>query len=101
MINLRQHPKNSLYNYSYFLNKFINKFIKNGRKKVIEKCVYKAFTDLKPKNAVFILLKSIGVLKPNVHLLKYSRRRGKKKRKRIILIPRVIGLQQQYKLAMS
>ena len=101
MINLHQHSRNSLYNDSFFLNKFINKFVKHGRKKIIEKCVYKAFTDLKPKSAMFILLKSIGILKPIVSLLKFSRHMGKKKRKRITLIPSAISLPQQYKLAIS
>jgi putative ribosome biogenesis GTPase RsgA len=68
---------------------------------MIEKCAYKAFTDLKPKSAMFILLKSIGILKPIVNLLKRSRRISKKKRKRITLVPRAISLPQQYKLAIS
>jgi hypothetical protein len=73
---------NSIYNYSYFINKFINRFVKNGNKKIIEKNVYKGFVDLKPKKAMFILLKSILILRPFVNLFKSSRRMGKKKTKK-------------------
>jgi ribosomal protein S7 len=59
MNNRYQYSLNSIYNYSYFANKFINRFVKQGKKNVVEKKVHQAFLELKPKNAMLILLKSI------------------------------------------
>ena len=101
MYNFYNNSPNFIFQDMHFLHKFIKRFVKHGNKKIIEKKVYKAFVDLKPKNAMFILLKSIWILRPFVNLLKTSRFTGKKKRKRVRLIPIYISIPQQYKLAIS
>ncbi len=101
MNNRYQYSLNSIYNYSYFANKFINRFVKQGKKNVVEKKVHQAFLELKPKNAMLILLKSIWILKPIVGLAKTLKFKGKKKKKRITLTPSTLSLPQQYKLAIS
>lgn len=95
---------NTFYN-SFWVNKFINKFIKNGRKNVVQKQVYSAFSQLQKlthENPGILLLKSIDVLKPTIGTVKHIKKFGKKRRKsKIILVPVPLTPRRQIILALS
>lgn len=95
---------NTFYN-SFLINKFINKFIKNGRKKIVEKHIYNAFSQLQKltkENPGVLLLKSVDILKPIIGTVKHIKKFGKKRRKRkVILVPTPLTPRRQIILALS
>lgn len=89
---------------SFWINKFINKFIKNGRKVVVEKAIYHAFVEIKQRlklNPSDILLKSIEMLRSIVDVAKLFKFRGKRRKRKIILIPVPIHERRQVIMALS
>ncbi len=89
---------------SFWLSKFMNKFIKDGRKAIVEKAIYNAFVEIKQRlklNPSDILLKSIEMLRSIVDVAKLFKFRGKRRRRKIILIPVPIQERRQVIMALS
>jgi len=93
--------QNTFYNDSPLINKFANRFIKNGRKGKVYKHVYQAFEELKSLEPMYVLCKSIILLKPIIGVLKSFRKIPRKHLRRVTIIPFPLNRRRQLVIALS
>jgi len=75
--------------------------MKHGNKKIVMKHIDKSFFEIKPKNAIHIIFKSISITKPFIGIRKLLKFQRKGRRKKVVLIPIPLKVRSQFILALA